>query len=180
MNDKLFMVLLGCRPEGRLTEQHDIFFGIAKDLKELLPKMKSFWKGVNLHIDAYSVISNVGEYQIEICPKTELNEVSSLKLFFINLGGYNPPDFEEYHKKILVVAEDISKAISEAKKDNFYISGRNLDPSAISHIDDKMEVDEIINIQDLIPEYSIKITKSLNSATNGSETQIGYLPFSKI
>ena len=30
------MVLLGCRPPGRFTEQHDIFFGIGNSLKELV------------------------------------------------------------------------------------------------------------------------------------------------
>jgi hypothetical protein len=26
---KLYMVMLGCTPQGRLTEQHDIFFELA-------------------------------------------------------------------------------------------------------------------------------------------------------
>ena len=38
------MLLLGCRPTGRNTEQHDIYFGIAKSLKDLIPEIKSFWK----------------------------------------------------------------------------------------------------------------------------------------
>ena len=36
---KLYMVMLGCTPEGRFTEQHDIFFGIGYSLKELIPKI---------------------------------------------------------------------------------------------------------------------------------------------
>lgn len=39
---KLYMVMLGCTPEGRFTEQHDIFFGIGYSLKELIPKMNLF------------------------------------------------------------------------------------------------------------------------------------------
>ena len=34
---KLFMLLLGCLLKGRNTEQHDIFFGIAETLKDLVP-----------------------------------------------------------------------------------------------------------------------------------------------
>lgn len=49
---KLFMVLLGCRPKGRNTEQHDIFFGIADSLVELKPAMQLFWPDALLHIDA--------------------------------------------------------------------------------------------------------------------------------
>ena len=37
--NKLYMIMLGCRPEGRYTEQHDIFFGIGTSLKELIPNM---------------------------------------------------------------------------------------------------------------------------------------------
>jgi hypothetical protein len=44
---KLFMVLIGCKPEGRHTEQHDIFFGIAQTLADLVPQLKSFWPGKN-------------------------------------------------------------------------------------------------------------------------------------
>ena len=40
---KLFMVLIGCKPNGRHTEQHDIFFGIANELRELIPQFNSFW-----------------------------------------------------------------------------------------------------------------------------------------
>ena len=53
MEMKLYMVLLGCKPEGRHTEQHDVFFGIAPALKDLIPAFKSFWpeaKG-KIHVD---------------------------------------------------------------------------------------------------------------------------------
>jgi hypothetical protein len=40
---KLFMLLLGCKPLGRNTEQHDIFFGIADSLPELKPEILNFW-----------------------------------------------------------------------------------------------------------------------------------------
>lgn len=46
------MVLLGCTPKGRTTEQHDVFFGIAENLSELTSQMNKFWpeaKG-KLHI----------------------------------------------------------------------------------------------------------------------------------
>ena len=51
----LYMVLIGCRPKGRHTEQHDIFFGIASALKDLIPEMYRFWPGAkgNMHIDGW-------------------------------------------------------------------------------------------------------------------------------
>lgn len=41
---KLFYVILGATPKGRNIEQHDVFFGIAENLKDLIPDMKEFWK----------------------------------------------------------------------------------------------------------------------------------------
>jgi hypothetical protein len=65
---KLYMIMLGCRPEGRYTEQHDIFFGIGKSLKELIPSMKAFWpeaKG-KIHIDAWREVTMVDNFKIEV------------------------------------------------------------------------------------------------------------------
>ena len=65
---KLYMLLLGCRPNGRLTEQHDVYFGIAKNLKALIPHIKNFWpeaKG-NIHIDAWREVTRVNDHSITI------------------------------------------------------------------------------------------------------------------
>ncbi|MEZ4787007.1 MAG: DUF1543 domain-containing protein [Flavobacterium haoranii] len=42
-NEKLHMIMLGCTPKGRITEQHDIFFGIAPSLFELKTDLYDFW-----------------------------------------------------------------------------------------------------------------------------------------
>ena len=63
------MVLIGCKPEGRHTEQHDIFFGIAQTLADLVPQLKSFWPGKHkLHIDAWREVTTVGQFNIRIVP----------------------------------------------------------------------------------------------------------------
>ena len=71
---KLYMILLGCRPNGRFTEQHDIFFGIGNSLKELIPQMKAFWpeaKG-KIHIDSWREVTTVDNCKIEIVSKNGL------------------------------------------------------------------------------------------------------------
>ena len=51
---RLYMILLGCTPDGRHTEQHDIFFGIGTGLEDLIPEIQEFWSdGGELHIDAW-------------------------------------------------------------------------------------------------------------------------------
>ena len=181
MDKRLFMVLLGCRPEGRNTEQHDVFFGVASSLEDLIPEMNTFWPNVELHIDAYLVVEIVDQYEIVITPRErEENPLeNNLKLYFINLGGYSPPEFEEYHKKILVVAEDMSSAIKQVKNDVFYLAGQNQNTSARSHVDDKMEVDSIIPVQELISDFRIEVKKAETELLQ-TKLHIGYLAFSKI
>ena len=85
---KLYMVMLGCKPKGRYTEQHDIFFGIGKSLKELIPEMQAFWpeaKG-KIHIDAWREVTIVDNFSIEIVFKNETLETIENNLFFINLA----------------------------------------------------------------------------------------------
>lgn len=183
-NLKLFMVMLGCTPKGRLTEQHDIFFGIGKSLKELLPQMKEFWteaKG-KIHIDAWREVTVVDNYSIEIVPKT--GNQSDENLYFINLGGYKENEFEEYHYKTLAVAESMGMAAKIAKKTSFYkhFSFKG----ATSHIDDKygIDVDDVHKVMDILmpiykEKYSILIRKSELPIID-DELHIGYLKISKL
>ena len=150
-NQTLFMVMLGATPPGRLTEQHDIFFGIADNLKALVPPMKAFWpeaKG-KIHLDAWRKVTYVDGYTIEVISR-EKNVRNTEKLFFINLGGYKENEFEEYHYKVLTVAQNKAEAIKKAKATSFYkhcgFKG------ATSHIDDKygVDVDDIHEIEDIL------------------------------
>ena len=183
---KLYMVMLGCKPEGRFTEQHDIFFGIGKSLKELIPQMKTFWpeaKG-KIHIDAWREVTVVDDFSIEIVLNKATSESVLENLFFINLGGYKENEFEEYHYKILTIAENLSSASKNAKATTFYkhcgFKG------ATSHIDDKygIDVDDIYNVADILSEhykelYSLKITKIKTFFTE-YHLHIGYLKLDKI
>jgi hypothetical protein len=176
---KLFLVLLGCRPDGRNTEQHDVFFGVGETLAELVPQMKAFWLGTKLHVDAYWAIEQVGEYGVTVQDTSDNREVTiPLSLFFINLGAYRPPDFEEYHKKIVIVAKDIGEAVRIAKQDEFYQAGQSLGESARSHVDDKFEIDDLIEIQLLLPRHTIRVQHG--EATHPAEMHIGYIPFSRL
>ena len=71
---KLYMIMLGCRPIGRFTEQHDIFFGIGNSLKDLIPEFKNFWKNAgSIHIDAWREVTNVENHKIRfLCNRLNL------------------------------------------------------------------------------------------------------------
>lgn len=178
--------MLGCKPEGRYTEQHDIFFGIGKSLKELIPQIKAFWpeaKG-KIHIDAWREVTIVDNFSIEVVTKKTSAELVQYNLFFINLGGYKENEFEEYHYKMLTVAENLSAASKNAKTTTFYkhcgFKG------ATSHIDDKygIDVDDIYNVADILSEhykenYFLKIKKVATFFKEDS-LHIGYLKLDKI
>ena len=167
MNDfKLYMVLLGCKPEGRHIEQHDVFFGIAASMKELLPAIVDFWpeaKG-KLHVDGYRIVNKVGDYAITIAKNASVKQEQHL--FFINLGGYKENEFEEFHYKMLVTGREKNEALKKAKSSAFY-KHTGFD-GATSHIDDKygVDVDDMALIEDILPaemktDFSICITPAL-------------------
>src|ERR1700712_3245105 len=99
MQLKLYMVLIGATPAGRHTEQHDVFFGIADSLPNLLPAMKAFWPEAEdvMHIDAWREVTAIDGYQVRVSAKGAVPAAKGPKLFFINLGGYQHNKFEEQH-----------------------------------------------------------------------------------
>lgn len=182
---KLFMILLGCKPEGRHTEQHDIFFGIAETLKLLVPEIIVAWpeaKG-KIHVDAWREVNIVDGYKIEVAEKgSSLSITQNVKLFFLNLGGYKQNEFEEYHYKMLVAAKDKGEAIKEAKATAFY--KHTGFKGATSHIDDKygVDVDDVFEITDILSKeikekYSIVLTK--NKYDTEDKMNLGYFRLEK-
>ena len=110
---------------------------------------------------------------------------SDLKLFFINLGGYQRGSFEELHHKLLIVAATQADAIKQAKQSEFYKAFTYKDKgspfNAASHIDDKFEVDidNIYNVNDLISNVRLLIEPMANDShklVNADDKEyVGYL-----
>jgi hypothetical protein len=178
------MLLLGCKPTGRFTEQHDIFFGIADRLKDLKEDIVAYWpeaKG-KIHVDAWREVKTVDGHSIQI--ETKSKEVKNeMQLFFINLGGYKRDEFDEFHYKMLIAAHDKGEAIQKAKQTAFY-KHTQFD-KATSHIDDKygVDVDDVYEIDDILPEqlkekYSIIIQP--DSSAEDDEIHLGYFKLEKL
>ncbi|MGP4717455.1 DUF1543 domain-containing protein [Psychrobacter sp. T6-6] len=162
----LYMVQLGGRPKGRLIEQHDMFFGVANQVSGLVVGINQHWPEVKnkWHIDSYRAVTKVDGYTIKLLESGEqVSTEADLKLFFINLGGYQRGSFEEFHYKLLVVATSQAQAIKQAKQSDFYkqFTFTDIDSplDAASHIDDKFEVDidDIYNVNDLISNVQLLI-----------------------
>lgn len=166
MNPKLFMLLIGCKPKGRHTEQHDIYFGIAPSMKELIPQLTAFWPEAEgkLHIDAYREVTEVNGFAVSVVPAAaKVN--NDAQLFFINLGGYKKDEFEEFHYKMIIAATDKASAIQQAKQTAFY--QHTGFEGAPSHIDDKygVDVDDVYEIEEILSavlkqNYQLHISKA--------------------
>ena len=185
-NLKLFMIMVGCRPKGRHTEQHDILFGIASSMKELVPVMLQFWpeaKG-NMHVDAWRTVTYVDGYTITVIEKDESSDYrNNQQLFFINLGGYKKGEFDEFHYKMLTIAGSKEEAIKKAKLTAFY--KHTGFKGAPSHIDDKfgVDVDDIFEIKEILPaevKAKYQIIISDNSPGSEDELHLGYFKLDKL
>ncbi|WP_296405324.1 DUF1543 domain-containing protein [Psychrobacter sp.] len=204
----LYMIQLGARPKGRLIEQHDIFFGIADKVTDLIPAINMHWPEVknSWHIDSYQAVTcvygvdgkwyqvsvaNVQPYQLTQGYHETISELQDNpcldKLYFINLGGYQKGSIEEFHYKLLVVAPTESAAKAYARKTQFYRDfsySDELTPfSGASHIDDKhcVDVDEIYDVAGLIGTGRL-IIKPIDDDSNIVEDKsfVGYLNIKKL
>ena len=193
----LFMIKIGARPKGRLIEQHDMFFGIGEHIGDFVEAINAQWPEVKnkWHLDAYRQVTVVNNHRIQWQPTTELQKAAtqktdadsnatSLKLYFINLGGYLAGEFEEYHHKLLIVAPTQADAVKQAKKSAFYqhysFNDKDTPFNAASHIDDKQQVDidEIYDVNDLLTGGRLSILPLIDAnadANIDTETDIGIL-----
>lgn len=182
------MVLIGCTPGGRHTEQHDVFFGIAENIKALVPEIIAFWPEAEgrMHIDAWRQVTNVDGYAVKVIEKscdTKPLHQPVPKLFFLNLGGYKLNEFEEYHYKMLCAAPGKGEAVQQAKQTAFY--KHTGFKGAVSHIDDKygVDVDNVYAIEDILPpgvkeKYALQLTP--DASAQQDELNLGYFIFSKL
>jgi hypothetical protein len=181
---KLYMIMLGCTPAGRHTEQHDIYFTISTSLEETVPGIKAFWpeaKG-KIHIDAWREVNLVNGFKVEVVAKGTATEQQDLKLFFINLGGYKAGEFDEPHYKLLAVAPDMAGAVKQAKQTAFY--QHTGFAGAASHIDDRygVDVDDVFEVHEILPGsirdgFSLVLTEAKDRVPD--EVNLGYLKLFK-
>jgi len=180
----LYMAVLGATPPGRLTEQHDIFFGVGTTLASLKSAMIASWPeaGGHIHIDSWRKVTTVDNYRISVTGKRP-GHYEQEQLFFFNLGGYKPGDMEEYHYKMLCVGKDMGAAVKAAKKTAFYKHAGF--KGAESHIDDKyaIDVDDVFLVKDVLTKEGIEydiIAEWSDEPLPGDELHVGYLKLDKL
>ena len=116
----LYLVVVGGRIPKANVEVHDVRWVIGSKIEDTFDVLRKDWFGSidGLHIDSYKKIYSVDGYKIKI-KKSQIKKSTSKfikevnnnkKLWFINLGGYDPKSMQEKHEFGLLVASTASDA----------------------------------------------------------------------
>ena len=163
----LFMVMVGGHTPTSNLEVHDMRFVAADSIEDTFETLQSEWWGDpdTLHLDVWSKISCIDGYDVSL--KTE-PYAGEQKLFFVNLGGYDPDHFDELHKNILLVAKSGAYAKHLAKE--------SVKHWKVPHKDTLMEIEKLVPL-DRIGGLYVHLEKSQNPVPFLFEW--GYTPISK-
>jgi hypothetical protein len=112
---KLFMFCVGGDCGNSNVELHDIRFSVGLTPEDCFDDLRRQWWGDpdSLHLDSWGAVEQVDGYDVEL--STEPPADTSIKLFFVNLGGYDSSEFGELHRNVLIVVSDALAAKEKAK-----------------------------------------------------------------
>ena len=145
---KLFAVYIGGALKEANIELHDMRFIAAERIEDTYDKLRKQWWGIpkSLHIDCWCELTQADGYSIALKPAPSADGV---KLYYVNLGGYDTSVFSEMHRNMFVVAETEAKAKIRALK-----TVRHWDAF---HKDDMYEAEQCFSLNDQLSGQSLYI-----------------------
>ena len=164
----LFLVVVGGRSPKANIELHDVRWVIGSKIEDTFDQLRNDWFGADngLHIDSYKKIDSIDGYKINLRNKesrepqnkiSKKGRISNKKLWFVNIGGYDPTSMQEKHEFGLIVASCPSEAKNKAKS-KWLIDCKKRhkdDISAVKNFNDVDDCEVIKNIKnweiELIP-----------------------------
>lgn len=138
MTPKLFAVLIGGSAPGAHVELHDMRFVIGRTIEDCYGDLRAQWWGTpeSLHLDAWGPLEWADGHGVEVGEKAAS---APEKLWFFNLGGYDPARFDELHANLFIVSPDWREAKSRALAQ---AAGEWVSP----HKDYVFDVDAVIDV----------------------------------
>ena len=148
----LFLVVVGGRSPKANIELHDVRWVIGSKIEDTFDQLRNDWFGSDngLHIDSYKKIDSIDGYKINLINKesrepqnkiSKKGRMSNKKLWFVNIGGYDPNSMQEKHEFGLVVASSFSEAKNKAKS-NWLIDCKKKHKDDIYVVEDFTDVDD--------------------------------------
>jgi len=111
----LFLVVLGGRIAGAHIELHDVRFVAGASIDDTLPLLRRQWFGARkgLHLDSWMAVRFVDGYRVELRPEPFAGPE---RLWFVNMGGYDPQQLAELHAFGVFVATSPQAAKAAARR----------------------------------------------------------------
>jgi hypothetical protein len=167
---KLYAIYIGGSTATSLIELHDVRFVLAETLEDTVPELKRTWWGTSesLHMDCWGELVSADGHDIHLkaTPYTGAD-----KVWFVNLGGYDPADFTELHKNVFVVAPTESKAKVRALR-------QILDWKS-HHKDYIQDIEKLTCLSDIALNKGLYIHLEKTDAPRQFTFQYGYNPLNK-
>jgi hypothetical protein len=112
---RLFLAVLGGRAAHCNIELHDVRFVVGDSIDAALPALREQWFGRRrgLHLDSYVAVERADGYRVRLA----LEPFGGPKrLWFVNMGAYDPTQLAELHAFGLVVAGSPQAAKFRARR----------------------------------------------------------------
>lgn len=167
---KLFALYIGGDHPQANIELHDMRFAIAERVEDTYDRLRSEWWGrpESLHLDCWFELAQADGHRITLKPEPP---VDSKKLYYVNLGGYDPNESTELHRNAFVVAETESKAKVRALKTVKHWQS--------FHKDDMYEAEQIIGLAQTAAEAKLYIHLEADETAPPPTFICGYKPLGK-
>lgn len=169
---KLFAVIVGGEVSGCHVELHDTRFVAGERIEDCYDALRAQWWGTpeSLHLDAWGPLEWADGYSVEIVRDDEAPP-GLQRLWFLNLGGYDPAQFEELHRNIFMVAPDWRSAKTRAIADiRDWVS---------PHKDYAFDVERAIDVSAAVgPDWRIRLTPG--AAPKPFVFEARYVPIGKM
>lgn len=110
---RLFAVYVGGIISGAHVELHDMRFVVAARIEDAYDDLRAQWWGdpKSLHLDAWGPLEWADGCKVTV---SDAPSADARRLYFVNLGGYDPAQFTELHENCFIVADDARAAKARA------------------------------------------------------------------
>ena len=166
----LFLVVVGGKSPKANIELHDDRWVIGTKIEDTFDQLRNDWFGSyhGFHIDSYKKIVSIDGYKINLRkrsrePKNKIlknKKISNKKLWFVNIGGYDPSSMKEKHEFGFVVASSPSEAKNKAKS-KWLIDSQKKHTDDIYTVKSFTDVDECEVIKN-INDWEIELIPNCN------------------